>query len=328
MEAADRVAVWEVVPGLFRLETTWAGRGLAVHLCAGEHALLVDSGFPSTAATGIIPALRELNLAPERLRWLVVTHASADHLGGNAAIQRWAPQVMVLAHELDADAVENHACYVAQHVDALRQTGFDVAQLDVCDPGFLALQGPEVPVAMRVHGEEVLQLGDGREVRLLHAPGHTAGHLMVFVESDGSLIAGDAVLGDGVPDVTGQLIMPPHYFDVAWYLTTIKHVASLKPETVLLTHYPVMRGRQVEDFLSRSASFVERCTELLGDILRTTAWPMSSNEIVASVRSRIGIPGADYQYALLTRAHLHWFTERDLVERTATPSGDRWRWEG
>ena len=142
-----RFAVSEVLPGLARVETTWAGRRIAVHVCLSEDAILVDCGFPETAETCVVPALRSLGVTPRQLRWLVLTHASADHHGGTAAMLRWAPNVTVLAHELDAAAIGDHAVYAAQHVEVLRAAGFPVSPVELQDAGFLALQGPKCPSA-------------------------------------------------------------------------------------------------------------------------------------------------------------------------------------
>jgi len=313
----------EVMPGVSRIETIWMNRRISVHLCAGEQAALVDSGFPHTARESVIPALSALGVMPAQLRYLVVTHASADHHGGNAIIRQWAPAVTVLAHALDADAVEGHEYYAAEHIERLREAGFVVGPVDVRDAGFLALQGAETPVNRRVRGGEILELGLGRRAEVFHAPGHTPGHLALFLSPEPVLFAGDAVMGEGVPDVDGRLIMPPHYFEVDWYLATLSQVAALQPDVLLLTHYPVLRGQQVRELLRRSISFVEQCSEALVDTLRDGGRPMMPEEIVTGLRARIGIPEASYQYALLARAHLRWLQAHGVVEHE-TPGGVRW----
>ena len=325
--AAASSSVFEVLPGLYRIETTWAARVIAVHVRAHDEVMLVDSGFPFTAEAAVIPALMALNISPAQLRWLVVTHASADHHGGAAAIKRWAPGVTLVAHEQDAGAVERHARFAEEHVETLRRDGFEIRPVDTQDAAFLALQGPETPVNYRAQGEEVMPFGPARAAILHHAPGHTRGHLIVRMVPERALVGGDAVMGDGIPDVTGRLVMPPHYFEVDQYLATIERVSRMQAETLLLTHYPVLRGPDVPAFLQRSTDFVMRCNGYLTECLRQADGALAASAVAAGLRDRIGIPDSDYQYALLASAHLRWHRAQGLAAPDP-PGSDMWRWSG
>jgi competence protein ComEC len=65
------------------------GQGDATLVQHGEHALLVDSGPPGGP---IVRRLREAGA--RRLDALVITHASADHDGGAAAVRCRAPAAL------------------------------------------------------------------------------------------------------------------------------------------------------------------------------------------------------------------------------------------
>ena len=74
-------------------------------------------------------------------------------------------------------------------------------------------------------------------------------------------------------------------------------------------------------------AFVERCSQVVADILRGAVRGRTPPEIAGELRRSIGIPEADYQYALLTFAHLRWLHARGLAE--PEPAGEpRWRWRG
>ena len=277
---------------------------LTSYVLAGNQALLVDSGLAYTPEETILPYLENTHIPAEKIRWLVVTHASGDHFGGNAAIKRRSPQTIITAHKLDAAAISNHSIFIAEHITALRADGIPVPDMKADSPDFLALHGPETPVDWVVQGGEELELDENWSVKLLHAPGHTPGHLMVFDPLNRALFVGDAIMADGIPDIEGRLVMPPHYFEVDWYLQTIETTRSLFPEYLLPTHYTPIQGEDVESFLNCSQVFVARFETALVEILRNNKRPLDMAFIICTMRDWLGIPNCDYQYGLLIRAHL------------------------
>jgi glyoxylase-like metal-dependent hydrolase (beta-lactamase superfamily II) len=294
----------EILPNIHRIDSQFGGRLLTSYLLAGDQALLVDSGLAHTPQEIILPYLENTHIPAEKIRWLVVTHASGDHFGGNAAIKRRSPQTIITAHKLDAAAISNHSIFIAEHITALGVDGIPVPDMKADSPDFLALHGPETPVDWVVQGGEELELDENWFVKLIHAPGHTPGHLMVFDPLNRALFLGDAIMADGVPDLEGRLVMPPHYFEVDWYLQTIENARALLPEYLLATHYAPVQGKAVELFLKSSQAFVARFETALMDYLRNNKRPMDMASIIRTMRDWLGIPNSDYQYGLLVRAHL------------------------
>ena len=314
----------ELLPGIHRIETRFNDRCVAMHLLVGEKTLLVDSGFPWTATETILPYLEQANLPANRLDWLVVTHASADHHGGNSAVRARYPDVCITAHELDAQATTDGETFVREHGDVLVEYGFDPGVASPNSPAFREWHGEPAGVDWRVEGGERIDLRAGRTVTLVHAPGHTPGHLMVYDDAHGALIAGDALMGNGVPDVHGQLVMPPHYFEVDWYLRTIAAARTLAPRLILATHYPPIAGNAVEEFLQASEVFVETCNTMMQEIMEGATAPLGMPAIIQALRGRLGIPEADYQYALLARAHLRHLQEKGQLVSVSDGAIPRW----
>lgn len=100
-----------------------------------------------------------------------------------------------------------------------------------------ALAGPAYPV------QRVLR--DGDEIagfRVIHAPGHTPGHVIYFRESDRVMIAGD-VLRNSNP-ITGKVGLqePPTVFseDPRENRRSIRKLAQLRPSLVCFGHGPVL----------------------------------------------------------------------------------------
>lgn len=95
--------------------------------------------------------------------------------------------------------------------------------------------GPPYPVKRVLqHGDEIAGF------RVLHAPGHTPGHVMFLRESDRVVIAGDVVAN--MSFLTGRpgLKAPPPFFctDYRQNLRSIRLLASLRPSLVGFGHGP------------------------------------------------------------------------------------------
>ncbi|HEU5100337.1 MAG TPA: MBL fold metallo-hydrolase, partial [Roseiflexaceae bacterium] len=275
-----------LLPGLYRIETALGDNLLALHLIRGERTLLIDSGVRDTPDTVIFPALEQFGLPPH-IDMLLVSHADADHHGGNAALRAGAPGLSIMAHELDRPRIESKAAHLAG-----RYTDVVVADDLRYDPDLLgwldAVIGADTPVDIGLRGGETIRLGEGARWQVLHAPGHSAGHLALWEASTRVLIAQDAVLWRGVPDKAGHLPSPPPYHDVESYLATLWRLRALSPTLLLTAHYPIIRGADVDAFFAESLAFVERVDAAVLDALRAAGRPLTLGAVVAALDARLG----------------------------------------
>jgi len=90
----------QVAEGLYRLCVPFENISTAVFLLLTEKgpALYDCATTESDVENVLFPALRQLNITPEHLHALVISHAHADHSGGLNAVLRHAPQIRVIAH--------------------------------------------------------------------------------------------------------------------------------------------------------------------------------------------------------------------------------------
>ena len=89
-------------------------------------------------------------------------------------------------------------------------------------------------------------LRDGDEVagfRVVHAPGHTMGHVFYFRESDGVVIAGDVLANINFLTGRSGLLEPPGVFsiDPALNRDSARRLVELRPSVVCLGHGPPLR---------------------------------------------------------------------------------------
>lgn len=89
-----------ILPGLLEITTTMGDNRLALYLLHDQLTLLVDSGLRDDPERVIFPALLAAGLS-DQIDLLLISHADADHHGGNGAILARSPGTKILCHRLD-----------------------------------------------------------------------------------------------------------------------------------------------------------------------------------------------------------------------------------
>src|SRR6266516_2373431 len=104
---ADRLpAVTETYPaatGIVGVDTRMAGRSrlTSAYLLEGSEPTLVETG-PTTSVEAVTEGLRSLDLGPEDLAHIVVTHIHLDHAGGVGRLSQYFRRALVWVHERGA----------------------------------------------------------------------------------------------------------------------------------------------------------------------------------------------------------------------------------
>jgi glyoxylase-like metal-dependent hydrolase (beta-lactamase superfamily II) len=102
--------------------------------------------------------------------------------------------------------------------------------------------------------------------RWIHTPGHTAGHVSLFRESDRALIAGDAFVTTKQESALAVLTQrreihgPPAYFTTDWPAAraSVERLAALEPSLAVTGHGQSMRGEELREGLHRLAEEFDR----------------------------------------------------------------------
>jgi hydroxyacylglutathione hydrolase len=156
-----------------------------------RQALCIDPGEPSEDLNTYIKE-NELDL-----KIIALTHGHLDHIGGTAALKREFPAAEVLLHEGDNEyyyGLPRQPLKMGVQPEQLAALGMDYE-----DP-------PTLTRSFR-HGE-VLEVGDLRfEVR--HCPGHTAGHVVLALESEKAVFTGDCLFSGTI----GRTDLPGGNYD-------------------------------------------------------------------------------------------------------------------
>lgn len=153
-------------------------------------------------------------------KYIFLTHNHYDHTAGVLKLKSLFPEAEITIHENDVaglnDPFYNGALLFGAHPEKII-------------PDFI------------LKGNETLTLA-GREISLLHTPGHTEGSVSLFTES--VLFSGDTLFKNGV----GRCDMPSG--------DCIKLVKSLKSYYGLKTNYRILPGHGEETDLESERDFV------------------------------------------------------------------------
>lgn len=312
----------QIALGVHRILLPLGNRVSATYLFVGsERSVLLDTGCAGDIGTFVIPALGQLGVTRESVEVVVVSHCDVDHSGGIADVHRYLPQASVVAHRLDADAMESLEPFESERSRSFRSVyGFDEDPDAVAWTRSVAGFGP---VNRRLDGDEEIDLGD-RIIHVLHVPGHSLGHLAVHDPSVGVLAISDAILGDAVPLADGSPAFPPTYRFERSYLATIERVRALAPSLLATAHYGVFEGGAVEGFLDTSRDFARDLRSAVRGAVAAVPGGLRLVDLVAELNTTIGSwprEGTSTALAFPVVAHIEALVEDGELRLTPAVDG-------
>ena len=260
---------------------------------AGERAL-IETG-PTSSLENLLAGLEEIDVAPESIDKLLVTHIHLDHAGAAGTFMRRYPQARLYVHERGAPHMIDPSRLLAS---AQRIYG------DQMEP----LWGAFEPVpAHRIEiltDENSIQIGN-RQLQALYTPGH-ASHHVVYHDQSGAVFTGD-VAAVRLPETDYvRPPTPPPDIDLELWTQSIERVRNLHPNVLYLTHFGPFDD--IEHHLQQAH---DRLYDWADVVARAQASGQDRPEIVDTLRRH-----ADRELLALTN-------DAALVERyeLATPFG-------
>lgn len=257
----------EIAKGIHRIEAPLGNRVMYQHLIIDEDQLiLIDTGIAATPEQIIFPYLISIGKRPEDITDIVITHADADHCGGNEAVKRTAPNAKLWCHALDRSLIEDPDRMMQERYDEFAAEG--VRYAPEVRSAMRQMMGAPVAADGVLSDGDVIHLSDERSMNVYHVPGHSPGHLMLFDPLTTTAIITDAALGDGLLDEEGSIMFPPTYRNPDAYLHSLARIESLQPSLLLTTHYPVIQASEVTQFLRKSRLFTATMEAALTVLLK------------------------------------------------------------
>lgn len=228
----------KIVNGLEILEVQIKNPGGVMTLCPSliwddKDVILVDTGIPGQIEN-IKQQFEKTDVPFERLSKIILTHQDLDHMGSVAAIQKeLGEKVKVFAHEEEKPYIQFDKKPIKLSPERLAQLQAQYGNKDAD-----AEKNPkEVFSKIRarvdtiVHDAEELPYCGG--IVIVHTPGHTPGHICLYLKKYKALIAGDAI-----NVVEGELTGPnPLYtYDMKLAVNSLEKLTKYDIQKVICHH--------------------------------------------------------------------------------------------
>src|ERR671920_1248919 len=202
---------------------------------------LVDAGLPGQAEA-IGAALLEAGTGVRDLRRIIFTHQDLDHVGSGAALVRQS-DARVWAHPADSPHIDGSIRLLKPSPEMLEQR-----------PQMREVLERLEPVRVDEHLEDGVLLDLAGGTRVIFTPGHTPGHLSLYLERPKVLVAGDALTAEG-GHLNGP--NPPFTLDVGEAARSVRRLADLEIDTIVCYHGGVV-GEDANGQLQRVIQEVSR----------------------------------------------------------------------
>lgn len=202
-----------------------------VVLCDKDNRVLVDCGYIGSLQK-IEDALNSNDIAPESVTHIILTHQDHDHIGAAAKFKRKYPKVKIMASSIEAPYITGtkktlrlEQAEQLQKILSPQQQAFGVAFCNM-------LRNVE-PVGVDWMFDENDNLPFCGGCRVLHTPGHTPGHISLYLKEFDIIIAGDAIaLENGIPVIAN----PQFSLDIEEATASMQRLLSYKAKTIICYH--------------------------------------------------------------------------------------------
>ena len=199
---------------------------------ADGQAAIIDTG-PGTAVPLVLAALEQLQVAPDAVRFLFLTHVHLDHAGGAGALMRALPQATCVVHPRGAPHMIDPSRLVAASRAVYGAEVYDRLYGEI-----LPIDRERMVIAQDGQHFEL----PGRVFECVHTPGHALHHQAIVDHGINSIFTGDTfgISYREFDTARGPWIMPtttPTQFDPAQLKASIIRLMQFRPRKLYLTHY-------------------------------------------------------------------------------------------
>jgi len=189
------------------------------------------------------------------------------------------PSVKFICHDLDQRMIADVGVLTRERYECFRAGyGIDFGE---AFSQWVHDNAEHVAIDIAVQGGERLRLGADISVDILHTPGHSRGHLSLWLADRRTAIISDAVLGRNVPTADGRPFSPPTYRYVDSYLGTIARLQSMDIDVLLTGHNQCCAGRMSRQFLADSRAFVDELDAYILRLLDDAS--LTTPELIGSI---------------------------------------------
>lgn len=196
--------------------------GCCVYLIhSGSEWMLLDIGYQDTVDE-LVDMIRQMDFPLANCRYLVATHADADHVQGLQRAKELLPGSKLVSHSAAKKILES---------------GDRIASFAEIPAQDISIEMPEFSIDRTIREGDVLELGS-LKLEVWDTPGHAVGQLSFRLGK--LLFSGDNIFRDGC---VGS-IDAHHGSDLPSFIDSLKRIQSSSVEWLLPSHGPAFRNER------------------------------------------------------------------------------------
>jgi glyoxylase-like metal-dependent hydrolase (beta-lactamase superfamily II) len=210
---------------LIDAETAGIKNFIASYVLKEKQVAMVETG-PTSSVPNLLAGLKKLEVKPEQVAYVAVSHVHLDHSGGVGTLLKHLPNAKVVVHQRGAPHLA--------HPEKLWEQSKMVLK------GITELYGaPEpVPEERIIAATDGLSfdLGGSVELKVVETLGHASHHQSYFETYSRGVFPGDAAgIYLNEIDVIVPTTPPPLRLDIA--LASLNKLIGLKPKSLFYSHF-------------------------------------------------------------------------------------------
>jgi glyoxylase-like metal-dependent hydrolase (beta-lactamase superfamily II) len=213
---------------------------------------LTDCGYEESYDE-LVRLLRQKNLDVSQLAGILISHDDIDHIGSLYKLRQSNPELLVYASRIEEPSLSGK-----MKSERLVQAERLLEHIPEEHKGWALDFQNRLKATQRVSVDKILEDGDriAHEIRVIHTPGHTRGHLSFYVERLKLLIASDAVV---IENNELNIANPEFTLDLKAAIRSVRLLATLDIEKMICYHGGIFQGN-IKDHLNRLLRRYEQTT--------------------------------------------------------------------
>jgi len=199
MKLAENIAMLPITgQGTVNLVLAWDENNL----------VLIDAGYPRQTKK-ITKAISDEGFDASNLTHLIITHQDWDHIGCVTDLKKAAPNLQVFAHEAEAPYIDGRQTPIKLAERLAKYDTLSAEMRERCDWQKDYYSKNRIIIDQTLNDEDILPVCGG--IKVIHTPGHTPGHIVLYFQESRIVVCGDAA---NIEDNQLTGANPIHTYDI------------------------------------------------------------------------------------------------------------------